>query len=109
MSPEEARQLRSSFEQFMQQDFFGGYLAMYQVHQDTGYILLEHGRWCFGDQPEHCPVVIAMPDLNPTVLARLIYEGNEPLIKGWTQTQDYHRLSGQFLAAFDQQIARLIT
>lgn len=102
MLPEEARQLRSSFEQFMQQDFFGGYLAMYQVNQDSGYILLERGRWCFGDQPEHCTIAIAMPDLNPDTLARFVYEGNEPRIKGWAQTQEYQRLSGQFLAAFDQ-------
>lgn len=109
MSPEEVRQLRSGFEQFMRQDFFGGYLAMYQENQASGYILLEQGRWCFGDQPEHCTIVIVMPDLSPNMLRHLIYEKNEPLITGWAQTQDYHRLSSQFLAEFDQQIARYIT
>lgn len=109
LSAEEARQLRGGLEQFMRQDFFGGYLAMYQVNQDSGYLLLEHGRWCFGDQPEQCTIVIAMPDLSSATLGRLVYEKDEPLINGWAQTQEYQRLSGQFLATFDQQVARLIT
>jgi len=109
MSREEARQLRSGLEQFMRQDFFGGYLAMYQVNQDSGCLLLKQGRWYFGDRPEHCPIVIPLPDLSSDTLQRLVYEKDEPLIKGWPQTQDYQRLSEQFLAAFDQQVAQLIT